>query len=90
MIVYPMAKGLDKILGVHHHERIQHKDFAAFLNDDVVYFNIQEIFKEYWKITAHLDPLVKYRTRACHHDPLKWALYARRKAINHWINCQIN
>jgi CBS domain containing-hemolysin-like protein len=37
VIVYPMAKGLDYMLGVHHHERIQHKDFATFLNDDVIY-----------------------------------------------------
>ena len=35
VIVYPMAKGLDWMLGVHSHERIQHKDFATFLNDDV-------------------------------------------------------
>lgn len=35
VIVYPMAKGLDHMLGIHHHERIQHKDFATFLNDDV-------------------------------------------------------
>lgn len=28
---YPMAKGLDYLLGVHGHQRIQHKDFANFL-----------------------------------------------------------
>lgn len=28
---YPMAKGLDYLLGEHHHQRIQHKDFANFL-----------------------------------------------------------
>lgn len=29
IIVYPMAKGLDKLLGADHkHQRIQHKDFA--------------------------------------------------------------
>ena len=27
----PMAKGLDYLLGVHEHHRIQHKDFANFL-----------------------------------------------------------
>jgi hypothetical protein len=26
-----MAKGLDYLLGEHHHQRIQHKDFANFL-----------------------------------------------------------
>lgn len=35
IVSYPIAKGLDFLLGVHHHERIQHKDFATFLNDDV-------------------------------------------------------
>ena len=30
-IVYPMARGLDKVLGQHKHQRIQHKDFANFL-----------------------------------------------------------
>jgi metal transporter CNNM len=28
---YPMAKGLDYLLGEHQHHRIQHKDFANFL-----------------------------------------------------------
>lgn len=31
IIVYPMAKGLDRLIGEHKHERIQHKDFANFL-----------------------------------------------------------
>ena len=31
VLAYPMAKGLDKMLGEHHHQRIQHKDFANFL-----------------------------------------------------------
>jgi hypothetical protein len=35
VISYPVAKGLDYLLGTHSHERIQHKDFATFLNDDV-------------------------------------------------------
>lgn len=35
VLAYPIAKGLDYLLGVHHHERIQHKDFAKFLHDDV-------------------------------------------------------
>jgi hypothetical protein len=42
-----MAKGLDYMLGVHKHERIQHKDFATFLNDDVDIINMKEIFKKY-------------------------------------------
>jgi len=31
IIAYPMAKGLDYLLGMHSHQRIQHKDFANFL-----------------------------------------------------------
>lgn len=31
ILAYPMAKGLDHLLGEHHHQRIQHKDFANFL-----------------------------------------------------------
>ncbi len=31
IIAYPMAKGLDYLLGEHNHQRIQHKDFANFL-----------------------------------------------------------
>jgi len=40
IIVYPMAKGLDKLLGVHNHHRVQHKDFANFLTG-----NVQKLFK---------------------------------------------
>lgn len=47
VIVYPMAKGLDWMLGVHNHERIQHKDFATFLNDDVLLHTIKEILEKY-------------------------------------------
>jgi metal transporter CNNM len=31
ILAYPMAKGLDYLLGAHTHHRIQHKDFANFL-----------------------------------------------------------
>ena len=31
ILAYPMAKGLDYLLGAHGHQRIQHKDFANFL-----------------------------------------------------------
>lgn len=31
ILAYPMGKGLDKLLGAHQHQRIQHKDFANFL-----------------------------------------------------------
>jgi metal transporter CNNM len=34
-IIYPIAKGLDSLLGVHSHQRIQHKDFANFLTGNV-------------------------------------------------------
>ena len=33
IIVYPMARGLDWLLGKHDHQRIQHKDFANFLGN---------------------------------------------------------
>jgi len=36
-IIYPIAKGLDYILGIHHeNERINRKDLKIFLNDDVL------------------------------------------------------
>jgi hypothetical protein len=34
-IIHPMARGLDLLLGVHNHQRIQHKDFATFLTGNV-------------------------------------------------------
>jgi len=34
-IIYPIAKGLDYLLGAHGHQRIQHKDFATFLTGNV-------------------------------------------------------
>jgi hypothetical protein len=34
-IIYPIAKGLDQLLGVHNHHRIQHKDLATFLTGNV-------------------------------------------------------
>lgn len=33
IIVIPMARGLDALLGKHSHQRIQHKDFANFLGN---------------------------------------------------------
>ena len=36
ILAYPMAKGLDYLLGVHGHHRIQHKDFANFLKGSVI------------------------------------------------------
>lgn len=35
IVAYPIAKLLDYFLGTDHDERIQHKDFAVFLNEDV-------------------------------------------------------
>jgi CBS domain containing-hemolysin-like protein len=60
IIVYPIAKGLDKMLGVHHHERIQHKDFATFLNDDVIYTINSEIPQKYRKTIAKFNTLTSY------------------------------
>ena len=38
ILAYPMAKGLDYLLGVHGHQRIQHKDFANFLKGSVNFY----------------------------------------------------
>jgi hypothetical protein len=35
VLAYPTAKLLDYLVGDQHDEKIQHKDFATFLNDDV-------------------------------------------------------
>ena len=35
IISYPTAKLLDYLVGEEHDEKIQHKDFGAFLNEDV-------------------------------------------------------
>ena len=35
-IIIPIAKGLDALLGVHNHQRIQHKDFATYLTGNVL------------------------------------------------------
>jgi hypothetical protein len=35
-IIIPVAKGLDYLIGVHNHQRIQHKDFATFLTGNVI------------------------------------------------------
>lgn len=35
IVAYPTARLLDYLLGAEHDERIQHKDFASFLNEDV-------------------------------------------------------
>ena len=36
ILAYPTARLLDYLLGTEHDERIQHKDFATFLNEDVL------------------------------------------------------
>lgn len=36
IVGYPTAKLLDFLVGDQHEEKIQHKDFANFLNDDVI------------------------------------------------------
>lgn len=41
-IIHPIAKGLDLLMGVHNHERIQHKDFASFLTGNVILIDILE------------------------------------------------
>jgi hypothetical protein len=37
-IIIPIARGLDKLMGVHDHHRIKHKDFAIYLTGNV-FFN---------------------------------------------------
>lgn len=36
-IIHPIAKGLDHLMGVHNHQRIQHKDFASYLTGNVLF-----------------------------------------------------
>ena len=45
-VIYPMAKGLDALLGTHDHHRIQHKDFATFLTGNVSNLFILENIKK--------------------------------------------
>ena len=70
VIAYPIAKGLDKMLGVHHHERIQHKDFATFLNDDVQHSLKIEISEKYRKVTTYLYPLIADIASPVDHDTI--------------------
>jgi|688.fasta_scaffold563284_1 hypothetical protein len=71
IIVYPIAKGLDKMLGVHQHERIQHKDFATFLNDDVKYSLKIEILEKYGKTASYIYPLIANIASLIDHDTIK-------------------
>ena len=41
IIAYPTAKFLDFLVGDQHDEKIQHKDFATFLNDDVIHIELR-------------------------------------------------
>lgn len=43
-IIHPIAHGLDILLGVHGHQRIQHKDFATFLTGNV---NLAIIYRKF-------------------------------------------
>ena len=36
ILSYPTAKLLDYLVGDDHDEKIQHKDFGTFLNEDVI------------------------------------------------------
>ena len=45
-IIIPIARGLDKLIGIHDHHRIQHKDFATYLTGNVKY---QFYFRKFWK-----------------------------------------
>lgn len=41
VLAYPIGKGLDYLMGVHSHQRLQHKDFVTFLNEDVHYGQVR-------------------------------------------------
>lgn len=78
-----MAKGLDWMLGVHNHERIQHKDFATFLNDDVwIHHNI-EIPQKYGEVAANINTGVENGTGLSHHDSSPRLLHVGRETIHH-------
>lgn len=70
IIVYPIAKGLDKMLGVHQHERIQHKDFATFLNDDVKNSINIEILEKYVKVAPYIYSLIANVASFVDHDTI--------------------
>lgn len=42
-------------MGEEHDERIQHKDFATFLNEDVWVDLLLEIFEQDWKIVVDFN-----------------------------------
>ena len=57
-IIHPIAKGLDMLLGVHNHQRIQHKDFANFLTGNVhIYYKLKENPQTHIKDLTHLNPI---------------------------------
>ena len=75
IISYPVAKGLDYLLGKQSHERIQHKDFATFLHDDVNTISILEIFKKYRKNVININFRTKNWKSDSNHDINKIILY---------------
>lgn len=59
-IIHPIAKGLDHLMGVHSHERIQHKDFASFLTGNVLFFfNKIETFETNLKNVVNINTITQ-------------------------------
>lgn len=54
-IIHPIAKGLDHLMGVHNHQRIQHKDFASYLTGNVFFYQIKENLKTNLKNVANIN-----------------------------------
>lgn len=90
VIAYPVAKGLDYLLGVHQHERIQHKDFATFLNDDVIMIYISEILEGDRENAANIHSLTARRKSSYRHDPGQLIFYDLRKVIFDRTDGQVN
>jgi hypothetical protein len=75
IIIYPMAKGLDKLLGVHNHHRVQHKDFANFLTGNVIKILIIENVKKNIKNASYFNIVAEMSKSLRSNDTFKKSLY---------------
>lgn len=74
-IVHPIAKGLDSLLGVHNHQRIQHKDFATYLTGNVL-FNIKvENFETDIEDDSYINFIASMPKSSIKNDSIKETLH---------------
>ena len=67
-IAKPTAKLLDYLVGAEHDEKIQHKDFATFLNEDVTENLNVEISEQNGKVVVDFDSGSEGRRCQGRHD----------------------